>query len=378
MDVCILNCNRCIQRLPLHFSCLSSHHVHSLMWQHHPMHHPCSIVLACPGLPNCLVAAANCAVPGPLELHLLDADRSAAGQALARGKPLQASLPDGPAAAAAAAAWSDVAQMLAAGVPGITHLLCLPFGSSSAAAAGGSSCPQSMQLGSGGSSAGALLCGFAAAPRLERHHKAALAALVRHLPVATAQLAGGTLEFVATVCGVPSACCCESSQAAEPAAPAEGCNPGNISPGAGRSDGGMRPRLPAPVACSGPAEEWSSPAADTSAGARPAPRRPLGSGSSGAPREPASSPTITPASLPASPVGRHGFGKQLLAHVAAEPEALCRRSALCLRFRSYQVERQYKAWLAPVQPWTDTLSSVLIIVAMVIVALRKVGGAGWA
>ncbi|PRW58986.1 hypothetical protein C2E21_2347 [Chlorella sorokiniana] len=68
--------------------------------------------------------------------------------------------------------------------------------------------------------------------------------------------------------------------------------------------------------------------------------------------------------------GRHGFSKALLAHVAAEPRALRCRSALCLHFSSPQVEQQYQAWLAPAQLWTDILSSLLIVAAMLIVALR--------
>ena len=39
-----------------------------------------------------IVAAANCAVEGPTTLHLHDPDASAAGVALSRAQPLQASL----------------------------------------------------------------------------------------------------------------------------------------------------------------------------------------------------------------------------------------------------------------------------------------------
>jgi hypothetical protein len=40
------------------------------------------------------------------------------------------------------------------------------------------------------------------------------------------------------------------------------------------------------------------------------------------------------------------------------------------------VEQQYQAWLAPAQLWTDILSSLLIVAAMLIVALRPVSSKG--
>lgn len=326
------------------------------------------------------MAAANCAAPGPLELHLHDAAQSAAGQAIARGKPLQASLHDGPSAEAAAAAWSDVVQMLGAGVPGIAHLLCLPFGSSAerscgSAAATGGSCGRGRHQRSGDGSAGALLCGFAAAPSLDTRCKVALAALLRHLPAAMAGLSGDTLEFIDYVCGTSGAnCCCDSGPDSD--AGAEGCRPDGLRPSGAGNGSGSGPLRVAPD--DEAAGECSSPAAKPSVAAWARPGLPLiGSSSSRVPPGTAALEAAqTSYGLPvatAAPLARqHGFSKCLLAHVAAEPGALRRRSALFLRFSSDRVEGQYQAWLAPAQQWTDTLGSVLIVAAMLIVALRKV------
>ena len=340
----------------------------------------CSVVLACPGQPGCLVAAANCATPGPLELNLHDIGCSAAGQAIAHGKSLQASLPAGSAAAAAAAAaWSDVAQMLGAGVPGITHLLCLPFGSrgsshcccGNVAIAGDGSCPEEEQLdSSAGSSAGALLCGFAAAPRLGSHHRAALAALLRHLPAATAQLSGGTLEFVSYVCGTSSGadCCCESDQGTE-GPHSQGCKPSSPGPdGAGSSGAASAPHSAVPATVL----DGSQAAVKASHRSLPAGGRRSDAPAHAAAEEASCASSAVAASPTASPARQHGFSKGLLAHVAAQPGALRHHSALCLHFSSAQVEQQYRAWVAPAQLWTDMLSSVLILAAMLIVALREV------
>ena len=377
----------CALQISLPYPFAPSHHPCSL---HDCTEHPCpartlcSVVLACPGQPGCLAAAANCAAPGPLELNLHDVDCSAAGQAIAHGKPLQASLPAGSAAAAAAAAaWSDVAQMLGAGVPGITHLLCLPFGSrgssnsspGNAAAAGDGSCPEEAQLdGSADSSTGALLCGFAAAPRLGSHHRAALAALLRRLPAATAQLSGGTLEFVSYVCGTSSGadCCCESGPGTEATPQSQGCKPGSLGPdGAGSSGAASPPHsaVPTRVLDGGQAAVKASHASLPVVGRSDAPAR-AAAGEAGC------ASSAVAASPAASPARQHGFSKGLLAHVAAQPGALRRRSALCLHFSSAQVEQQYRAWLAPAQLWTDMLSSVLILAAMLIVAVREVGQDG--
>ena len=343
-----------------------------------------SIALACPGQPGCLVASANCAAPGPLELHLHDAARSAAGQALARGQPLQASLRDGSEAAAAAAAWTDVAQMLgdaAAAEGAITHLLCLPFGcgassnassSSSASAPSGSCCVQHGPVGSG---TGALLLGCAAPPRLDAQRKAALGALLRCLPAAMVRLSGDTLAFVSYVCGTSGACCCcDDDERPGRLGVEEGCLPGSTCGGRG-DDAGTPSTLSPPQSDAGSETDATDAGASTSRSdaTLAQARRPSTAAAGGAAAAwPAGAASGAAAAPPASCAPGHGFCKALLAQVAAEPAALQPRSRLCMRFCSERAERKYWAWLAPLQLRTDRISGLLIIAAMVIVALRQV------
>ena len=98
--------------------------------------------------------------PGPTTLQLHDPQSSAAGAALAGGKPLLASLLEG-GAAALSAAWTDVQEMMGSR-PDAAHLLCMPFGGSTSAAAG-----DSRSHAHAGGSSGVLLLGFVAAPSLD-------------------------------------------------------------------------------------------------------------------------------------------------------------------------------------------------------------------
>lgn len=333
-----------------------------------------SIALACPGQPGCLAASANCAVPGPLELQLHDAARSAAGQALAHGKPLQASLRSGTEAAAAAAAWSDVAQMLAdAPGAGIAHMVCLPFGgSSSGSASHSNSGPSSgccAQHGAAGSGTGALLLGLAAPPHMDATRKATLAALLRCLPAAMERLSGEALAFVSYACGTSGACCCcDDGERSGSLGLEEGCQPGSTRGGRG-DDAGTPSTLSPPRSDVGSEPNDAGAAASSSCAAliELAPWRSAAAAGVAAAAWPpgAASGAVAPS---------YGFGKALLAQVAADPAALRRRSRLCMRFRSDWAEQKFREWLAPLQLRTDRISGILIIAAMVIVALHEVRG----
>lgn len=138
-----------------------------------------------------------CTAEGPTTLHLHDPLHSAAGCALALRKPLQGSLLNG--GATALPAWTDVQQM-AASEPGVSHLLCVPFGCSEAgeepSSANGSPCRQHLQQGSG---RGALLFGFSAAPQLDPRCARSRVPVLRTRAALLAQnRAGGSMP--ATVC----------------------------------------------------------------------------------------------------------------------------------------------------------------------------------
>ena len=313
-----------------------------------------------PAQPRSLVAASNCAAAGPTTLHLLDADGSAAGQALSRGKPLQAGLPDGT-AGQLAGAWADVALMLR-DAPGVRHVMVLPIssggggGSSSSGSGGtgaGSSSGGSSGSGSGSSQTcqlhgkavqGALLLGFAAAPQLEGQRKAALARLAACLPPALARHAHDTLAFVNFAAGIaPSCCCCCCNEGDVEDAAAKGCRPLD-----GAGPGGSSPTRRALL----------SPAASHDS-----------AGDSGADSD----------SSCGSFRRRHGFSKALVALAAADgcggdggPLA---QHPLTLRFGSALAEREYRRWVLPLYRRADRISSLLMLAAMVVVALAEVRGA---
>lgn len=104
---------------------------------------------------------------GPTTLHLHDPLHSAAGRTLSLGKPLAGSLLGG-GSTPALSGWTDVQQM-AASEPGVSHVLCIPFGCGEgeeepSSDVGSSACRQHLRQGSG---RGALLFGFSGAPELD-------------------------------------------------------------------------------------------------------------------------------------------------------------------------------------------------------------------
>jgi hypothetical protein len=123
----------------------------------------CSIAVTNPAQPASIVASANCAAPGPTTLHLHDATSCAAGLALARGEPLQASLAGE--APEAGHAWTDVQQMAVA-APAVTHLLCVPFAASHDSSERSSAHTCELH----GSDSGALLFGFSSSPKIDDRH----------------------------------------------------------------------------------------------------------------------------------------------------------------------------------------------------------------
>jgi hypothetical protein len=206
-----------------------------------------SIAVTNPAQPASIVASANCAVPGPTTLHLHDATSCAAGLALARGEPLQASLAGE--APEAVHAWTDVQQMAAA-APAVTHLLCVPFGanhdSSDCISDGGEEtrCPQHAPVGSG---CGALMFGLAQQPRLSERQAALLARLARSLPAPMARLSGDALAFVNFATGnvARCSCCCDGDSEGEEGGgePGSPCGDGRRSGGGG----GVGPSQAVPV-----------------------------------------------------------------------------------------------------------------------------------
>ncbi|PRW59618.1 hypothetical protein C2E21_1877 [Chlorella sorokiniana] len=332
-----------------------------------------------------LVSAANCAAEGPTTLHLHDPHACAAGVALARGQPLQASLLNG-AADAAAAAWSDVQLMLAQS-PGVTHLLCIPFGPDSSSGEQGSAACQH-HAGTPGSGAGALLFGFAAAPQLDERRKAVLALLARCLPGPMASLSGDTLAFVnfATGSTQQCSCCCsadEEEEEEEEGVPSERCTP----PGRpnSRGDGGAAPSQALPV--SRRSEDRAGPScvhdddvlrekllAAAAAAAGSAQRE-----ESALLDEPKlslqlSSPQLSGDDLssgPPSPTSSLRFSKALVRAAEEQGGALTQQSALTLTFRSPLAEAEYGRWAASLYRKGDILFSLLLLSSLAIIAFVR-------
>ncbi|KAL4458960.1 hypothetical protein ABPG75_013825 [Micractinium tetrahymenae] len=330
-----------------------------------------SIAVSNPAQGGAIVASSNCAAEGPTTLHLHDPLHSAAGRALALGKPLQVSLLNG-GGSAVLPAWTDVQQM-AAGEPSVSHLLCIPFGQSGSEE-GGSGCTQHLQQGSGH---GALLFGFTVDPELDARRKAMLAGLAQCLPAPMARLSADTLAFVNFACGsnAQCTCCCgaeeEEEEASAPGSPCRGDDRG-----AGGSGGaGPSQALPVPQAgagggdadAAGPSSRWwessedekkskgGAAAAAAAADALPAQaaQRSRGLAGAGASR--------------ASP----RFSKALVAAAEEQGEGLMAQSPVTLAFRSAMMEGEYGRWIAQYHIKVDLLFSMLLMAALVIVSFIK-------
>ena len=140
--------------------------------------------------------------------------------------------------------------------PGVTHLLCIPFGTSGSSNSGEQGSPACQHhAGSPGSGTGALLFGFATAPQLTDQRKAALALLAHCLPAPMARLSGDTLAFVnfATGSSTQCTCCCgaEEEEEEEEEQPDVPCRQDRGSGGDGSS--GPSQALRVPRGCTGPA-----------------------------------------------------------------------------------------------------------------------------
>lgn len=334
------------------------------------------------------MSLANCAAEGPTTLHMHDADRSVAGLALARSRPLQASMLGGAASQAVMAELTDVALMLAE-APNVAHLLCVPFSSTAEdvpEAAVGSAAGPACPLHAKGGSSGALLIGFsAAAPQLSDWRKAALLALARCLPTLMARLSADALAFVAFATGSGACSCCCDANARANADPSalECCSQPDSNSKGGDSDAGTPFQALAVLPLSQSGTEGDSPdsnvstlrlgkprsAAGTAAqtDAKPAPAQPAAMAQRSADRP---SPSPGP---PASP----GFSKALVGEVAAavaagDGEGLLALSPLSLCFASDLAEREYRRWMVPLYRRIDRTASLLMLAAMVVVALFQV------
>lgn len=104
-----------------------------------------------------MVACSNYAVAGPARLDPHGVAACAAGLCVGVGARLEGAVSRG-----MMMQWTDVRQMLGA-APRLTHVLCVPFAR-------------------GGGVDGALVCGFAHAPRLDLRRLAALTLLASCLP----------------------------------------------------------------------------------------------------------------------------------------------------------------------------------------------------
>ena len=288
---------------------------------------------------QCCTSQFSCA-EGPTTLHLHDPLFSAAGRALAHGKPLQLSLADG-SAAAVVAAWTDV-QVMAVHAPAVSHLLCVPFGCSNASAAGstGHSHPH-------GSGSGALLLGFPSPPALEPPRKAMLAALAACMPAPMARLSADTLSFVNFACGSQQqcSCCCgvDEEEEEDDGVPSSPCREDDHSAG-GRNNGAgpsQALRVPGALAAGGGGapgsstrwwEEESEEGGKLSLKARAA-----AAGS-------AAAAASLPRASPAAPALR--FSKALLAAAAGGGEEFTAQSSLTLAFRSSLMEGEFARWVS--------------------------------
>ncbi|PSC76218.1 hypothetical protein C2E20_0785 [Micractinium conductrix] len=316
------------------------------------------IAVSNPAQSGGIVESANCAVEGPTTLHLHDPLFSAAGRALAHGKPLQLSLADG-SAAAVVAAWTDV-QVMAVHAPAVSHLLCVPFGCSNASAAGstGHSHPH-------GSGSGALLLGFPSPPALEPPRKAMLAALAACMPAPMARLSADTLSFVNFACGSQQqcSCCCgvDEEEEEDDGVPSSPCREDDHSAG-GRNNGAgpsQALRVPGALAAGGGGapgsstrwwEEESEEGGKLSLKARAA-----AAGS-------AAAAASLPRASPAAPALR--FSKALLAAAAGGGEEFTAQSSLTLAFRSSLMEGEFARWVSQYHVKVDLLFSLLLVVAL--------------
>ncbi|KAL4431618.1 hypothetical protein ABPG77_001460 [Micractinium sp. CCAP 211/92] len=340
-----------------------------------------SIGVSNPAQGGAIVASSNCATEGPTTLHLHDPLHSAAGRALALGKPLQGSLLNG--GAAALPAWTDVQQM-AASEPGVSHLLCVPFGCSEAeeepSSANGSPCRQHLQQGSG---RGALLFGFSAAPQLDPRRQAVLAGLVQCLPAPMARLSADTLAFVNFACGsnVQCTCCCgadeEEEEEEEEGGAGSPCRDDDRDAG---GSGGAGPSQALPV----PAKGSGGSTADT-----PGPSSRPSVIDNGDEKVTAikGSASAAVAAATAARAEQHGrglaalgaasgqpaprFSKALVAAAEEHGEGLMAQSWLTLAFRSAMMEREYGRWISQYHIKVDLLFSALLMAALFIVSFIK-------
>ena len=248
--------------------------------------------------------------------------------------------------------------------PGVTHLLCIPFGPSGSSNSGEQGSPACQHhAGSPGSGTGALLFGFATAPQLTDQRKAALALLAHCLPAPMARLSGDTLAFVnfATGSSTQCTCCCSSEEEEEEeegAGPSEGCVPPTRPNGHG--DGGAAPSQALRV--SQPSDDSPGPSYVHGDGTVQEKLAAAAAAGGSAQREECaqldepklslqlSSPRLSGSddlsSGPPSPCSSLRFSKALVRAAEEQGEAVTQQSPLTLTFRSPLAEAEYGRWAA--------------------------------